>query len=155
MLTVRRRTQNVTSTSRDRQASLIAAATSLFAARGFRGTRTKEISKAAGVSEALLFKYFPTTRALYAAILAEKANLSALVGAIDDVARKRDDQRLAEVAPASSFRLGSADTQGARLRHTWLRAARHCRKDAHGQCRVRPRAACQLDDDGHGVWGMD
>ncbi len=74
-----------------RQASLIAAATSLFAARGFRGTRTKEIATAAGVSEALLFKYFPTKRALYGAILAEKANLSALVEAIDDVARKRDD----------------------------------------------------------------
>ena len=45
-----RRTQSVTSTSRDRQASLIAAATSLFAARGFRGTTTKEIAKRLQIS---------------------------------------------------------------------------------------------------------
>jgi AcrR family transcriptional regulator len=64
-----RRKQGGTPSSRARQASLISAATSLFAARGFRGTTTKEIAKAAGVSEALLFKYFPTKRALYAAIL--------------------------------------------------------------------------------------
>ena len=70
----------------DRQAILIAAAISLFAARGFRGTTTKEIAKAAGVSEALVFKYFPTKRALYAAILAEKANLSALLEAVEEVA---------------------------------------------------------------------
>lgn len=107
---MRLRTQNVTSISRDRQASLIAAATSLFAARGFRGTRTKEISKAAGVSEALLFKYFPTKRALYAAILAEKANLSALVGAIDDVARKRDDQRLFSLIASYRIRPGADPT---------------------------------------------
>jgi AcrR family transcriptional regulator len=40
--------------ARDRQASLILAATSLFARKGFTGTTTKEIAKAAGVSEALV-----------------------------------------------------------------------------------------------------
>ena len=34
----------------DRQASLIASAASLFAAKGFKGTTTKEIARAAGVS---------------------------------------------------------------------------------------------------------
>jgi AcrR family transcriptional regulator len=101
-----RRKEDGTSSSRTRQASLITAATSLFAARGFRGTTTKEIAKAAGVSEALLFKYFPTKRALYAAILAEKANLSSLVEAIDDVARKRDDQRLFSLV--ASYRIRPA-----------------------------------------------
>jgi len=37
------------STSQQRQAGLIAAAASLFAAKGFNGTTTKEIAKAAGV----------------------------------------------------------------------------------------------------------
>jgi AcrR family transcriptional regulator len=98
------------SAARTRQADLIAAATSLFAARGFRGTTTKEIAKAAGVSEALLFKYFPTKRALYAAILAEKANLSALVEAIDDVARKRDDKRLFTLIAGYRIRPGADPT---------------------------------------------
>ena len=52
---------------------MISTATSLFAANGFTGTTTKQIAKAAGVSEALLFKHFPTKHALYNAILAEKA----------------------------------------------------------------------------------
>jgi AcrR family transcriptional regulator len=102
--------QDGTSASRARQAGLIAAATSLFAARGFRGTTTKEIAKAAGVSEALLFKYFPTKRALYAAILAEKANLSALVDAIDEVARKRDDNRVFSLIARYRIRPGADPT---------------------------------------------
>jgi AcrR family transcriptional regulator len=109
-ITMPRRKQDGPSSSRTRQANLIAAATTLFAARGFRGTTTKEIAKAAGVSEALLFKYFPTKRALYAAILAEKANLNALVGAIDEVARKRDDERLFSLIASYRIRPGADPT---------------------------------------------
>ena len=50
----------------ERQASIITAAASLFAVNGFKGTTTREIAKTAGISEALLFKYFPTKQALYA-----------------------------------------------------------------------------------------
>lgn len=77
-----------------RQAGLISAATSLFAANGFTGTTTKQIAKAAGVSEALLFKHFPTKRALYTAILAEKARYLGLREAAEEAAEKRDDERL-------------------------------------------------------------
>ena len=78
----------------ERQASIISAAASLFAANGFKGTTTREIAKTAGISEALLFKYFPTKRALYAAILAEKAPISQLLGVVEDAAAKRDDVRV-------------------------------------------------------------
>ncbi len=80
--------------ARDRQASLIVAAASLFAAKGFNGTTTKEIAKAAGVSEALVFKYFPTKRTLYAAILAEKVTVSELLEAVEAAAKKHDDHRV-------------------------------------------------------------
>lgn len=80
--------------SQERQAGLIAAAASLFAAKGFNGTTTKEIAKAAGVSEALVFKYFPTKRALYAAILAEKVTVDELLEAVGESAKKRDDHRV-------------------------------------------------------------
>jgi AcrR family transcriptional regulator len=80
--------------SEERQASLIASAASLFAAKGFNGTTTKEIARAAGVSEALVFKYFPTKRALYAAILAEKVTVSELLTAVAEAAKKRDDSRV-------------------------------------------------------------
>jgi AcrR family transcriptional regulator len=80
--------------SKERQAELIAAAASLFAKNGFNGTTTKEIAKAAGVSEALVFKYFPTKRTLYAAILAEKVTVDELLEAVEEAAKKQDDHRV-------------------------------------------------------------
>jgi AcrR family transcriptional regulator len=98
------------SSSHDRQAGLISAAASLFAAKGFKGTTTKEIARAAGVSEALVFKHFPTKRALYTAILAEKAPLSELLGAVEDVARKRDDHRVFTLIAGYRIRPGADPT---------------------------------------------
>src|SRR4029079_4568341 len=82
------------STSQQRQARLIAAAASLFAAKGFKGTTTKEIAKAAGVSEALVFKHFPTKRALYGATLSRKGHVDELLGAVEESAKKRDGRRV-------------------------------------------------------------
>jgi len=81
-------------TGQERQAGLITAAASLFAAKGFNGTTTKAIANAAGVSEALLFKHFPTKRALYGAILAETVTLDELMDAVEESAKKRDDRRV-------------------------------------------------------------
>ena len=79
------------SSGRERQASIITAAASLFAKNGFNGTTTREIARTAGISEALLFKHFPTKRALYAAIIAAKSQLSQLMASIEEAAEKRDD----------------------------------------------------------------
>ncbi|MGH7232488.1 MAG: TetR/AcrR family transcriptional regulator [Nitrospiraceae bacterium] len=87
-------TESVRFSRQERQASIIAAAAALFAANGFKGATTREIAKTAGISEALLFKYFPTKRALYAAILAEKAPISQLLEVVEDAAKKRDDARV-------------------------------------------------------------
>ena len=57
----------------DRRLQLLAVAVSLFSERGFRGTTTKEIAQAAGVSEAMVFRHFATKEELYAAILDHKA----------------------------------------------------------------------------------
>lgn len=93
-MNVRRRTKSLRSSGQERQASIITAAASLFAANGFQGTTTREIAKTAGISEALVFKHFPTKRALYAAILAEKASFSELLATVEEPARKRDDMRV-------------------------------------------------------------
>jgi AcrR family transcriptional regulator len=89
---------------------LIGAAASLFAADGFKGTTTKKIAKSAGVSEALLFKYFPTKRALYTAILAEKAQYSELREAAEQAARKQDDERLFTLLASYRIRKGADPT---------------------------------------------
>ena len=54
--------------SAERRQSIIDAAVLLFARKGFAGTTTRQIAEAAGVSEALVFKYFASKTALYAAM---------------------------------------------------------------------------------------
>ncbi|MBP2297650.1 TetR/AcrR family transcriptional regulator [Azospirillum picis] len=51
-----------------RRRAILDAALPLFARKGFAATTTKEIAQAAGVSEALIFKHFPTKASLYEAI---------------------------------------------------------------------------------------
>ena len=55
--------------SEERRAVIVEAALPRFAQKGFAGTTTKEIAEAAGISEALLFKHFPTKDALVLAVL--------------------------------------------------------------------------------------
>jgi AcrR family transcriptional regulator len=52
----------------ERRAAIIQAVRRAFAEKGFHGTTTRELADAAGVSEALLFKHFPTKEALFAAM---------------------------------------------------------------------------------------
>jgi AcrR family transcriptional regulator len=54
----------------DRRTSILEAATTAFAAKGYEGARTLEIAEAADVSEALLYRHFPSKQALYEAVLA-------------------------------------------------------------------------------------
>jgi AcrR family transcriptional regulator len=55
-----------------RREQILATAVSLFSQRGFKGTTTKEIARAAGVSEAMVFRHFENKDALYEAILQTK-----------------------------------------------------------------------------------
>lgn len=106
----RQQHQPARTSGQERQASLISAAASLFAANGFTGTTTKEIAKAAGVSEALLFKHFPTKHALYTAILAEKAQYSGLREAVEEAAQKQDDAQLFTLLASYRIRKGADPT---------------------------------------------
>lgn len=53
----------------DRRQQLLEAALEVFARKGFEGTTTKEVAAAAGVTEAIIFRHFPTKQALYTAVL--------------------------------------------------------------------------------------
>src|SRR5260370_30562851 len=57
----------------ERRLQILAVAMTLFSERGFRGTTTKEIAQAAGVSEAMVFRHFAHKEELYTAILDHKA----------------------------------------------------------------------------------
>lgn len=54
--------------SEERRQAIVKAVRRVFAEKGFHGTTTRELAKAAGVSEALLFKHFPSKEALYSAM---------------------------------------------------------------------------------------
>jgi len=54
--------------SDERRAAIIKSVRRVFADKGFHGTTTRELADAAGVSEALLYKHFPTKEALFSAM---------------------------------------------------------------------------------------
>lgn len=56
-----------------RREQILQTAVNLFSQRGFKGTTTKEIARASGVSEAMVFRHFATKDELYGAILDNKA----------------------------------------------------------------------------------
>jgi AcrR family transcriptional regulator len=78
----------------ERRHQILAVAVSLFSSKGFRGTTTKEIAQAAGVSEAMVFRHFATKKDLYAAILDHKAcsgpNFEPELMAAEAIRRKDD-----------------------------------------------------------------
>src|SRR6201989_545723 len=59
-------------TSDLRRQLILGAAKRCFARNGFAATTTRSVAAAAAISEALLFKHFPSKAALYAEILAEE-----------------------------------------------------------------------------------
>jgi AcrR family transcriptional regulator len=56
----------------ERRERIVRGAMQAFARSGFRGTRSRDLAKAAGVSEALIFKHFPNKRAIQKAIIEER-----------------------------------------------------------------------------------
>jgi len=75
----------------DRRRQIIEVAMALFSAKGFEGTTTREISRAAGVSEAIIFRHFATKEDLYAAI-------------IDFIIQERSERFFAELTQAMDKR---------------------------------------------------
>jgi AcrR family transcriptional regulator len=71
-MTVEGATGSARMAGEERRQQILDVAMRLFSERGFRGTTTKEIAHAAGVSEAMVFRHFATKQELYAAILDHK-----------------------------------------------------------------------------------
>jgi AcrR family transcriptional regulator len=61
------------STADERREAVLTAGMKVFAARGYNGTPTSEVAKAAGISHAYLFRLFPTKAELVQAIV-ERSN---------------------------------------------------------------------------------
>lgn len=78
----------------ERRLQILQVAIDLFSRRGFSGTTTKEIARAARVSEAIIFRHFANKDELYSAILDHKACNRSFESEFDEVRetmRAKDD----------------------------------------------------------------
>jgi len=64
-----------------RKNQIVSIATDLFVKKGFKGATTREIARKAGISEAVIYKYFSRKEDLYKAIIEAKCD--------DDLGRSR------------------------------------------------------------------
>jgi TetR/AcrR family transcriptional regulator len=110
------RRRRVSSTTR--RAQILSVARGAFAAKGFRGTTTREIAAAAGVTEALLFQHFPTKQELYRSILEAKAGenpIEPVLAALRSHAERRNDRAFFEEYARSSLARYGTDNEFLRL----------------------------------------
>lgn len=80
--------------SEERRAAILHAAVGLFAERGFRGTTTRALAEAVGVTEPVLYEHFKSKRELYVAIIEAKSHegMSRATAALEPLARAKDDR---------------------------------------------------------------
>ena len=102
----------------ERRLQILRVAMRLFSQRGFRGTTTKEIAMAAGVSEAMVFRHFATKKELYSAILDHKACLHDALDPLQIVAdaiRRKDDRAVFEGIALDALNQHDCDPEFQRL----------------------------------------
>ncbi|MEZ5403610.1 MAG: TetR/AcrR family transcriptional regulator [Bryobacteraceae bacterium] len=87
-----------------RRAAIVDAAMDLFSKNGFRGTTTKQLAAACGISEPVLYQHFETKQALYDAIIEGNCDGEAdqLIRQMEEMAAG-DDSRMFFGALASGF----------------------------------------------------
>lgn len=103
----------------ERRLQILRIAVRLFSQRGFRGTTTKEIAQAAGVSEAMVFRHYATKEELYSAILDHKAcaggQLQDPQDMLADAVQRKDDRMVFEKLAYEALQHHEHDTEFQRL----------------------------------------
>ena len=90
-------------TIEDRRSEVLRVAVGQFAKRGYQGTSTEDVARAAGISQPYLFKLFPTKKALFIALVehgferVRQAFVDAVGDATGDVALERMGARYVEL----------------------------------------------------------
>ena len=79
--------------SQERRAAIVQSAIHLFAEKGFRGTTTRELASALGVTEPVLYQHFGTKHELYSAIIeAKSSEISGAAAELKHLAKGSDDR---------------------------------------------------------------
>jgi AcrR family transcriptional regulator len=77
-----------------RREQILRGAMRIFAQKGFRGTTTREIAQRLKISEALMFKYFPSKEALYRAIIKKRTDGSEEMYFPKEAIQAKDDRHV-------------------------------------------------------------
>ena len=90
-------TTRTLSTAEEQRENVLRTAVSVIAERGLYGTPTTEVARAAGISQAYLFRLFPTKTELFVAVLERSNELvhDALLQAAREARRTGGDVRMA------------------------------------------------------------
>ena len=102
----------------ERRLQILQVAEGLFSHEGFRGTTTKKIAQAAGVSEAMVFRHFATKQELYAAILDHKACSGDAIDPeimVADALKRKDDRAVFEGLAFGALEHHESDPEFQRL----------------------------------------
>ena len=79
--------------SEERRAAIVHSAIHLFAEKGFRGTTTRELASALGVTEPVLYQHFRTKHELYGAIIeAKSCEVQGRASQLRQLAQSGDDR---------------------------------------------------------------
>jgi AcrR family transcriptional regulator len=99
----------------ERRAQILREAAQLFGSRGFKGTTTRDVAARIGITEAALYRYFPSKEAMYAAILDERMAAADLLAPIEPLAAAGDDRGVFTELALTLLRSVEADPSMLRL----------------------------------------
>ena len=99
----------------DRRQQIVREAMRCFASNGFRGTTTREIASAVGITEAALYRYFPSKQSLYDAIIDAKIATPPPQELVKEPAARRDDEEVFTTLARVLLERGLADPDFLRL----------------------------------------
>jgi TetR/AcrR family transcriptional regulator len=102
----------------DRKQQLLETALDVFSQKGFEGATTKEIASAAGITEAVIFRHFPTKQALYTAVLDYKLHAhsqSTWLAEVEASMDANDDERFFRTTALHILEMYRKDTRFERM----------------------------------------
>lgn len=102
-------------TGEERREKIIAACMELFSRKGFAATTTRDIGRAAGISEALIYSYFKDKQDLYDAIIEEKMKEAEPLYYPSEAVEKKDDLEVFRTIVGNFVRRLSEDDSFLRL----------------------------------------
>jgi len=102
-------------TSEERRGQILREAARCFGTRGFRGTTTRDVANAVGITEAALYRHFPSKEAIYAAILDARMTVPMAIDGVEPLAQARDDRQVFQTLAVAILESVESDPSFLRL----------------------------------------